>query len=119
MAELSGFSTVQKATPDLAPQALAIPTSKTEAIEKASAILEGLWGAVEAGLSNNIRIEILKHPEGYVYCIVAPLQPNAVDQPVANPGDHLVVDGIRLTPMTSDVYATLFVPAEQILNGGK
>lgn len=107
MTELSGFSAATPVTPVLSPQALQVPTSKEDVIAQAAQILEGLWGAAEAGLSLNIRIEII-NAGGTVYCIIAPLQPNAIDRPVANPGDHLVVDGVRLTPMTDDEFTAKF-----------
>lgn len=118
MTELSGFSAVEKVIADIGPQALQVPADKADAIARAAQIIEGLWGAAEAGLSRNIRIEILTPDDGVTRMIIAPLQPNAIDRPVANPGDWIAVDGMRLTPMQPDSFATQFAmkvaaPAEK------
>lgn len=116
MAELSGFSAVAKISVDLGPQSMRVPTGKEDAITKASQIFEGLWDAVEAGLSPNVTIEILKHtpPDGpaVTYCRITPWQAGGVAKTVANPGDLLAIDGTRLLGMTPETYAAHFTPPD-------
>lgn len=110
MTELSGFTPVVKLNPPPGPQSLPVPTSKEDAFTHASAILGALWSAVEAGLSTNVKIEILNHA-GTTFCRVTPLQPDGVTETVANPGDYLVVDGV-LKAVTPADYAALYAPAQ-------
>jgi hypothetical protein len=100
MTELSGFSAIQPVA-QIAPQALKVPASKAEAIERASEVFAGLWDAVEHGLSPVVKIIIHKHPQGYVFCDITPFDTDGVkDNGVALPGHFIAVDGSKLRALT-------------------
>jgi len=109
MAELSGFTTARRVHEVVGPQSFQVPVGKKQFLAQIRKIAEGLWDAVEADLSRNVRIEILKPDGGEVQAWIAPLHPNAVDRPVGNPGAWIVVDGTHLTAMDHERYATQFV----------
>lgn len=108
MTELSGFTAAQPKVV-VGPQSLRVPTSRAEAIERAAEILDGIWDAVDKGLTPVVRIVIHKSPTGQTYCDITPFDLDGVkDLDVAMPGHRLVVDGSRLRSMTPAAYAELF-----------
>lgn len=113
MTELSGFSPISKLDPvDVAPQSLRVPVDKAGAVDEAATILSALWDAVDAGLSPNIKVEILRRnpPDGdpVTMCRITPVRPDGVASSVANPGDWLAADSSGVRGMTNDVYASQF-----------
>jgi hypothetical protein len=113
MTELSGFTAAQpKAV--IAPQKMIVPSSKEEAVARAAEILQGIWDAVESGLSPVVKIIVHQNPTGQTYCDITPFDHDGVaDMGVAMPGHYLVIDGTRLRSMTRDGYAELFEVDEE------
>jgi hypothetical protein len=113
MTDLPGFTPVVKINPDPGPQSLQVPTDQAGAAAQAQSILTALWSAVEAGLTSNVSIEILKHTDadgGATFCRISPLHPDGFTKTTANPGDYIVVDGV-LKALTPDEYAAQFAAA--------
>ena len=119
MTELSGFSPVAKLFNSVQPQSFQVPRSRDDGVAKAGGIFGGIWDAVEAGLSDNIKIEVLRFrpPDApsFVMCRIIPVQLDGVAATPANPGGWVAIDDHGIRGMSNDDYAAQFtqnVPVE-------